>query len=193
MRLALTLGEASSSSYCGISSIRFAHLKSHIASQGVQRKVLYDEPLVEQHDHCRFYPHNLGKHSYLFLAHHLQRLGIQGFDNPSALLVLDLLSNSGVTPPCRELGWLFLPQQTWQLLQGLVSFLWAYLVELMKSLVSFLGGKVSPLMLAYPCETQKSWLSLLAAKLGYQSYSFQLNQVVCPYLILPQTGVGCKP
>ena len=134
-----------------------------------------------------------GKCNYPSLGQLSQRLNTQDFGSPFAWQESIRLSNSGVIRLWRELSLPVRPQRTWRLPQGLVGVLWVYLSRLKKSLVSFLEGKVSPLMLAYPCEMLKSWLSPLVAKLGYQSYSFRLNQVACPYLILPQTGVGCKP
>lgn len=193
MRSALTLGEVSASFYCGISSKASDHLKSHISNQVSLYRGLCDGLQDELYSHCRFYPRNLGKYSYLFQAHHSQRLGIQDFENPFAWQELDRPSNSGVTHLWRELNLPVHLQRTWRLLRGLVGVLCVYLSEPMKSLVSFLVGKEYPLKLACPYVMLKSWFLLLVAKLGYQSYSFRLNQVVCPYLILPQMGIGCKP
>ena len=193
MWFALTLGDVSVSSYCGTSSIGFDHLKSHSVGQDVQRKGLYDVLQGEQHSHCHSLPRNLDRYSYPSLARHSQRLGIQGFDNPAALLALDPPSNLGVTHPCRELGLPYQLQQTWQSLQGLVAVLWAYLSKRQQSWLASLASKEYLLKSVYPYGLLKSLPLLRGAKRGYPSYSLKLNQVVFSYPIIPQTRVGCKP
>ncbi len=194
MRFALALGvDDFALSYYGKGSIESAHLKSHTVGQGVQRKVLYDEPLAEQYDHCRSYPHNLGRYSYLFSALRLRRLDIQVFDIPSLVAVSDHLSNSGVTRLCRELDLLCLLQRTWLSLRGLVACLSAYLLRLLKSWLASLESKGYPLKLVYPYGLLKSLPLLQDAKRGYLSYFLVLHLVVFSYLIIPQARVGCKP
>ncbi len=194
MWLALVLGvDDFALSCCGRGSIKSARLKYHTAGQDVQHKGLRDVLQGEHYDHSHFWLRNLGKYNFPSLTRLLQMLYTQDCYIPSFSGEYARPSSLDEIRLCRELGLPAHPQRTWRLLQGLVGVPWVYLLEIGKSLVSFLGSKVSPLKLAYPCGMLKSWLSLLVAKLGYQSYSFQLNRVVCPYLILPQTGVGYKP
>lgn len=193
MRVGVTLGEVSALSCCGRESIKSARLKSRIANQVSRRRGLYDEPQGGQYGHCHFYHHNPDKYSYPFQIHPSRRLDIQAFDIPLLVAVSAHPSSSDATRLCRELGSPSQLQQTLLLLLELVGVLWVFLSAPMRFLVSFLEGKVFPLMLACPCELLKSWLLLQVAKQDYLSYSARLNQAACPYLILPQTGVGCKP
>jgi len=194
MRVALTLGVGDYAlSYCGKGNIESAHSEYHIVGQGVQRKGLYDELEVEHCVRSRSYCHNLGRYNYPFQALHSRRLGIQGFENPSALRLINLPSNSDVTHLCRELDLLCLLQQTWQSLRELGVCLSVYLLRMQKSWLASLGNKGYQLMLASPFGWLKSLPLLRVAKQDYQSYFLKLNQVVFSYLIIPQTGVGCKP
>jgi len=193
MRFGLALDGVCVLSCYGNQGIVFARLKSRISNRVSRHRELCGGLQGEQYDHCRFYPRNLGRYSYLFQIRPSQRHDIQGFENPFAELGLIPPSNLGEVPLCRERGFSCQLPRTWLLLRAMVGVLWVYLLGLMKSLVSFLVGKVFPLMLASLYEKQKSLPLPLVSKQDYQSYSFRLNQVVSPYLILPQTGVGCKP
>lgn len=182
MRSALTLGEVYALSYCGKGNIGSVHLKSHIVSQGVQHRGLNDEPLTGQCAHSHSYHHNLGKYSHLFLARHLRRLGIQGFDNPFAWQVLAHPSSLDVARLCRELDWLYLLQQTWQLLLEMVACLSAYPLVKLKSWLASLVSKGYQLKSVCPCD----WLRFLPLPLvawrGYLACFLKLNQVAYPYI-----------
>ena len=194
MRFDLTLGVGGYVlSYCGMGSIASARLKSHNVGQGVQHRGLCGELLTGHCVRYHSYPHNFDKYSYPSLARHSQRLGIQDFDNPSAWRVSDHPSNSGVTHPYRELDLPCQLQSIWQFVLAMVAYLWASLSMMLKSWPASLGSKGYQLKSAYPYGWRIFWLSRLVAWHDYLSCSLKLNQVAYPYLILPQTGVGCKP
>lgn len=193
MRSGVTLGEVSSLSYCGKGNIKSDHWKSRIASQVSRRRGLYDGLQGGEYNHSHSYPHNLGKYNCLFPTHHLRRLGIQETGIPSLFAGFYRPSNSGVTRPCRVLDWLCPPQSIWRFALVMVACLWVYLSMMPKSWLAFLVGKVCQLKSAYPYGWLRFLLSHLAAWQDCQSYFLKLNQVVYPYLILPQSGIGCKP
>ena len=193
MRSTLTSGEVSALSYCGTSSIRFGHLKSHSVGQGARHKGLYGELLIGHYAHYHSYRHNLGRYNYLFLARHSQRLDIQGFGNPAALRVSAPPSSLGAARLAHVLGWLCQLSRKPLLIWGLAVVLWAYLSKRQQSWLASLVSRALPKLSAYLYDLRQSWLSHLVAWRDYLSCSLKLNQVVYPYLILPQTRVGCKP
>ena len=193
MRSALTLGEVYAWSCYGRGSIVSARLKSHNVSQGVQRKGLCGGLLTGHCGRFRFYPHNLGRYNYLFQAHHLQMLGIQGFDNPSVGQVLVHPSSSGVTHLCHEPGLPYQLQRKPLWIYQLASGLWAYLSKKQQSWLASLVNKGYQLKSPCPSYWQRFWLLPLASWQDCLSGFLKLNQVVCSYFIIPQTRVGCKP